>query len=126
MLFNRSHMPHPLLIPAMQALTVLAAVYRLYKMRGVNKRVKLLTDQARASFRTRKVDSAHPHLVLDGAHASIVQERTLGLNDEEFVFTLYARNGAGEYFMYKKSGEKEFIKHVPHNVAKVVLKKLYV
>lgn len=92
-------MPHPLLIPTMQVLTVLAAGYRLYKMRGVNKLVKNLADQARLNFRNRKVDSVHPHLVLDGAYANIVQEHMLGLEEDDFVFTLYARNGMGEYFM---------------------------
>lgn len=111
---------------AMQLLTVASQVYRLYKMRGMKERLRIKVNQEREKFRSLTVTSSQPFLTLDAATATVVLEEIIGIDADDLLFTLYARNHAGEYFMLKSSGGKQFVKHVPHNVAKAVLKEKYI
>lgn len=70
----------------------------------------------------------------DGSTATIVQEREERaiVNDEIVLIGIerYARNEAGEYFLFISNGtdgtDKLFSKHVAHRMAKFVLKEKYV
>jgi hypothetical protein len=77
---------------------------------------------ALASFRDTKVVSGDPRQAFDGATARIVLQELVGAGP---VLTVYARNDQGEYFMFKASGSSTWVKHVPHPVARQVLKGRY-
>lgn len=113
------------ILAGMQLLVVAAQLYRLYQSFGSKGRLDILSNQEREKFRALKIESAQPHLILDGSTATVVIEQNSGLEGDGFMYTLYARNHAGEYFMYKASGGRQFVKHVPQNIAKVVLKDRY-
>lgn len=116
----------PKLMATVQLLVVAVNVYRLFKSFGPKGYVNTSSAQAREKFRGLKIESPQAHLVLDGSAATVVLEQISGMDSVDFIFTLYARNHAGEYFLFKSSGGKEFVKHVPHNVAKAVLKDRYI
>ncbi len=83
-------------------------------------------------FRSLHVSSNRASLVFDGAEAEVVW-------NEEHVeaapgggaiighsITRYAMNRSGEYFMFRSNiGARPFIKHLPHDRAKLVLKDKY-
>ena len=101
------------------------------------------TKEAVDAFKMVKIPSTNLRYALDGALARIVKIEAIDKASDNghylktlftlpliftFTFTLviYATNEYGEYFMFRKrSNHKPFIKHVPQNVAKVVLKNLY-
>ena len=55
-----------------------------------------------------------------------MHEELTGYDSGNFSLTLYAKNDAGEYFMFKFNMASQIIKHVPANIAKAVLKHRYI
>ena len=83
-------------------------------------------------FRNLHVSSNMESLVFNGAEAEVVsQEEHIEASPSGgliigYSITRYAMNKAGEYFMFRSNiGARPFIKHLPHDRAKVVLKDKY-
>lgn len=83
-------------------------------------------------FRQLVVASEQPEFCFDGSTAQIVKEDEEGVSDGNGAYTLlrvfrYARNAHGEYFYFISDGSgKPFFKHIPHENARIVLKKKYI
>ncbi len=99
---------------------------------GIRKKRRLdaARRNARQAFDSARVESTDPKLVFNGKTATIVKveepanpyrERTAW-----FTLTIFARNELGEYFMFKSTRPKSLIKHMPHSLARQVLKADYV
>lgn len=85
---------------------------------------------ADAQFRTLVVPSDDPRMHFNGMQVEeVMDEESLRYVNERLAgieLTRYARNEAGEYFMFVHNPEgKPFFKHVEHRIAKVVLKERY-
>lgn len=83
-------------------------------------------------FRQLCVTGERPEFCFDGSTAQIVKEDEEGVSDGNGAYTLlrvfrYARNVHGEYFYFISDGSgKPFFKHIPHENARIVLKKKYI
>lgn len=80
-------------------------------------------------FMSLKVSSSSERFAFDGATATILKTEVVcprandGLYRSNFTVVFFAKNSAGEYFMFRKTGEgKPFFKHVEKNMAVKVLR----
>lgn len=85
-----------------------------------------------AQFRAFEYQGSDPLYHFMGSTATVVKDfEEIVQTDDGFIFTLrvqrYARNAAGEYFLFIGDGiEKPFFKHVEHRMARIVLEDAYV
>ena len=88
--------------------------------------------RAHAEFASQAVTSRDPRFSFYGKNAVVVQDREeVGRADEGQVIshtlTRYARNPAGEYFLFIcMNGTDPYVKHVSQSIAKLVLKQAYI
>lgn len=84
---------------------------------------------AMAAFRATSIESDDPRFRFSGATSTVVKEEEFYNRrqpEDGYMLTLFARNEAGEYFMFKATTPHPYVKHVEHRIAKVVLKDAYV
>lgn len=85
--------------------------------------------EAIEAFRHVHIRSNDPKFSFAGSDAIIIKIEEPANPQREpaswFILTIFARNEFGEYFMFKSTKPTPFVKHVPHNVARLVLKDLY-
>lgn len=99
---------------------------------GIRKKRRLdaARRNARQAFDNARVESTDPTLVFNGRTATIVKVEEPANPYREptawFTLTIFARNEFGEYFVFKSTRPKPFIKHMPHSLARQVLKADYV
>ena len=124
----------PLLsIPAALGMAAVAvcgwSIVHTTKQRGA---LSKLRSAALAQFRQAHTASQDNRLQFNGESAQIVLQEEVGgvsgilARSPNYILTIYARNEHGEYFMFKSSPNKPLLKHVPAEVARAVLKELYV
>jgi hypothetical protein len=82
-------------------------------------------------FRQYRIDSDDPLQRFNGATVTMVcdNDDTAWVNNQQVLLGIerYARNEAGEYFLFFSNGRgKPFCKHVSHTAARLVLKDQYV
>ena len=87
-------------------------------------------EKAHKQFRSHKTSSTEPRFVFDGEEAEIIQSDETVSHDDgiitSYTLTCYARNPAGEYFMFVSNDEQRpFFKHISHTNAKIILEKKY-
>ncbi len=95
------------------------------------RRLQRFRHAADQQFRQLVVPSADPRLHFDGMQVTeVMDEESLRYLNNQLIgieLTRYARNEAGEYFMFVHNPEgTPFFKHVEHRIAKVVLGERYV
>jgi hypothetical protein len=101
-------------------------LWKLSRIPQQKQALSAMRQAAIARFKELTVPASEPRLELNGKSAEVVLVETLGIDRDSFSCTLYARNQAGEYFMFKTSGEKHWLKHVEPVVAKAVLKNRFI
>ncbi|WP_132649816.1 hypothetical protein [Rubrivivax gelatinosus] len=89
-----------------------------------------LREQARAQLRDVRIASAEPALCLEGHRAEVVDESENVIHDDGrvdgFYLTWIARNEHGEYFLLKTTDARPYVKHLPQDRARIVLKSKYI
>ncbi|MFZ6675017.1 hypothetical protein [Undibacterium sp. Xuan67W] len=90
------------------------------------KELQRLREEAKAQFLAHQVTSGDARFIFSGADALVMKEdeeiREDGGTVLYYSLTIFARNTAGEYFMFVSNMDgKPFFKHVNHSNAKIVL-----
>lgn len=86
--------------------------------------------RAHAQFKNSRVDSADERYAFSGQSARIVTElerrRTCEGYTVGIILERYCMNDSGEYFHFiSNSDGRPYIRHVPHRMARLVLKQSY-
>ncbi|MGN6830564.1 hypothetical protein [Paucibacter sp. M5-1] len=94
-------------------------------------RLQILRADAEAQFKALAVESTDERYRFSGETAVVVDEvvRIDGSDDriDDAWLIRFCRNPKGEYFQFiSNSSRGPYIKHVPHNLARIALKKKYV
>ena len=103
------------------------AAISLYSFRSQKKSLAEAQRNAKQQFQQLHVSAIDLRFALVGSSARIVKiEETGGINglfdrSPNYVLAIYAQNESGEYFMFRSSGDKPYIKHLSHEVARQVL-----
>jgi hypothetical protein len=88
-----------------------------------------LHDAAYAQFKSVAIHSENPRYAFSGATAQVISEyETVSRSDGAVTFyscTRHARNQFGEYFLFKSGEPAPYVKHMSHEMARVVLKTKY-
>jgi hypothetical protein len=90
-----------------------------------------LRTRAHAQFKNSKVDCADARYAFSGQTVRIVMDlerrQTREGYTSDVVLERYCMNASGEYFHFISNSEgRPYIRHVPHRMAKLVLKQHYV
>jgi len=111
------------------SLFAFAAFLIIWSGQVQSRKLERARQEALDLFRSSQVESADPRLAFSGATATIVKVEEPANphrhHVSDFTLTVIARNDAGEYFMFKSTKPKHFIKYLTHAVAKQVLKRDY-
>lgn len=104
----------------------------IYQSRGAARRGEVYRRNMERDFRQLVVDAPDPRFSFDGGRAEVVTETRQYENDDMGSPVIrvqrFARNDYGEYFYVVLNGDASapsFIKHVPHERAKIALGKRY-
>ena len=82
-------------------------------------------------FRSVVIESSHAKYSLHGSTATIAKQEESYLSDDHgasknYTLTLFVRNEFNEYFLFKSTQPKPYLKHISHVNAKVILKHDYI
>ena len=86
-----------------------------------------LHSKALTQFRNASLESPHDQFRFNGSQAAIMDEKVewarYDVGSTHYVLTVYARNPAGEYFIFRsKLDGPATVKHISPGLAKVILK----
>ena len=102
---------------------VLIGVRAVYANRHRFQRGTSRLDNASAQYLSTSAHASDPRYAFDASTAEVVRRIEDGNTENTTdVLTVYAKNPAGEYFVFKSDGERSSIKHLNQELAKVVLK----
>ena len=118
------HLPHWLWL--LTIFSIAMSIWAIWRIPRQKKAYERLLQCAMDDFKRSALPSEQPHLSFDGNTAEVVHVESVGINESNFAVTVYARNYAGEYFMFKATANNQWLKHVEPQVAKVVLKQRFV
>jgi hypothetical protein len=108
-------------------LLLCVAAISLCSFRSLKKSLAEAQNNAKQQFQQLSVSSPDPRHTLVGSSATIVRtEETGGIKGlfgggSNYVLAVYARNEYGEYFMFRSSSAKPYIKHLSQEAARQVL-----
>lgn len=97
---------------------------------SANNTVARKKARGRKEFSTVRLDSKDPRFEFSAESSEVVHEEETGLDprtssSKHYCLTIYARNPHGEYFMFKSGQQKSYVKHVSHDMARMVLGSKY-
>jgi hypothetical protein len=111
---------------------VAAGVLSIRQSRGAERRGEVYRRNMERDFRQLVMHAPDPRFSFDGGRAEVVTETRQYENDDMGSPVIrvqrFARNDYGEYFYVVLNGDASapsFIKHVPHERAKIALGKRY-
>ena len=107
-------------------LAIAASIWAIWRIPHQKRTYEKLLHCAMEKFKASVLQSEQPAFSFDGTTAEVVHVEPVGINESDFAITVYARNHAGEYFMFKATATDHWLKHVEPHVAKVVLKQRFV
>jgi hypothetical protein len=119
-------MHRPLWLQLLTALAVAVGVWSMWRIPSQKRTFEKLLQRAMDSFRKSVVQSEQERFSFNGTTAEVVLVEPIGMGEDSFALTVYARNHAGEYFMFKATAKKHWLKHVEPHVAKAVLKHRFI
>ena len=111
---------------ALGAILVVSQIWSIKKTARNRQICRELRDAAMNDFRKSRLNAQRPEYCFDGESAQIMLINETGIDADSFSLTIYSRNEAGEYFMFKATKDKPWMRHVAHNKARLVLKCKYI
>jgi hypothetical protein len=100
-----------------------------WKVLSEQKELAAMRENAIKSYQTCCIDSADTKFRFSAQSAKVICSQE-SFNPRRhpamFSMTIFARNEAGEYFLFISSVDKPFVKHLTHERAKLVLGSEYV
>jgi hypothetical protein len=92
-------------------------------------KLRPVRERAVQDLKAVRVSSANARLALDAAVAEVMDQSETVQHDEgrvsAFYLTQIVRNPEGEYFLLKTTDKRPYVKHLPQERAKFVLKAKY-
>lgn len=102
---------------------MLIGVRAVYANRHRFQRGTSRLDNASAQYLSASAHASDPRYAFDASTAEVVSRIEDGNTENTtYVLTVYAKNQAGEYFVFRSDGERSSIKHLSQELAKAVLK----
>lgn len=91
----------------------------------------MFRTKAHAQFKNLEVRASSTRFSFSGQTAEILEESVRFISTENaihgIVLTRFCRNPEGEYFHFVSNDDRSpFLKHVPHEIARIKLKEKYV
>lgn len=100
---------------ALGAILVVSQIWSIKKIARNKQICRELRDAAMNDFRKSRLNAQRPEYCFDGESAQIMLINETGIDADSFSLTIYSRNEAGEYFMFKATKDKHWMRHVAHN-----------
>ncbi|MDT7513821.1 hypothetical protein [Rhodoferax mekongensis] len=102
---------------------VLIGVRAVYANRHRFQRGTSPLGNASSQYLSASAHASDPRYAFDARTAEVVRRIEDGNTENTtYVLTVYAKNPAGEYFVFRSDGERSSIKHLSQELAKVVLR----
>jgi hypothetical protein len=125
----RRHMPT---VVAFSAIAVVVFLFLRWQQGSNERHVSSLRAKVEATYKSTVLNASDPRFAFAGSTASVIED-VESFHERDgvamgYTLTRFARNPAGEYFMFMHGTERErpYVKHVSHEVARVKLKSKYV
>lgn len=107
-------------------LCILISAYSIYRIPAKKRAYARLLSQAMDLFKRTSASARDNRFSFNGNAAEVLRVEPVGIDRSSFALTIYARNHAGEYFMFKATATQHWLKRIEPRVAKLVLKDRFV